>query len=41
MPVTANLHPQIMWDGSDPEEVERVEKASGELFELAINWAAP
>ena len=25
-----------MWDGSDPKEVERVEKAAGELFELAI-----
>jgi glycolate oxidase len=31
-----NLHPQIMWDGSDSDEVERVEKAAGELFELAI-----
>jgi len=31
-----NLHPQILWDGSDPAEVARVEKAAGELFELAV-----
>ena len=31
-----NLHPQILWDGSDSEEVLRVKKAASELFELAI-----
>jgi glycolate oxidase len=31
-----NLHPQILYDGYSPEEVERTEKAVGELFELAI-----
>jgi glycolate oxidase len=31
-----NLHPQILYDGYNPEEVERTEKAVGELFELAI-----
>lgn len=28
-----NLHPVICFDGTDPEEVKRVEKASEELFE--------
>ena len=31
-----NLHPQILFDGYDPEEVKRKEVASTELFELAI-----
>ena len=30
-----NLHPHFMYDGSHPEEVEQVEKASAELFGLA------
>ena len=32
-----NLHPQMLYDGYDPEQVKRVEAASAELFELAIN----
>ena len=32
-----NLHPQILYDGYNPEEVERTEKAVAELFELSIN----
>ena len=32
-----NLHPQILYDGYDPEEVKRMEAASADLFELAIN----
>lgn len=31
-----NLHPQILYDGYDPDQVERMEKASAELFKLAI-----
>jgi len=31
-----NLHPQILYDGYDPEQVRRTEAASGELFALAI-----
>ncbi len=31
-----NLHPQILYDGYDPEQVKHVETASAELFELAI-----
>ncbi len=31
-----NLHPQILFDGNNPEEVERQEAASTELFELTI-----
>jgi glycolate oxidase len=31
-----NLHPQILYDGYDPDQVERMEKASADLFELAI-----
>jgi glycolate oxidase len=32
-----NLHPQILYDGYDPEQVERMEAASGDLFQLAID----
>jgi glycolate dehydrogenase FAD-linked subunit len=32
-----NLHPQILYDGYDPDQVRRVEAASGELFRLAID----
>jgi glycolate oxidase len=32
-----NLHPQILYDGYDPEQVERKEAASAELFQLAID----
>lgn len=32
-----NLHPQILYDGYDPDQVRRVEAASGELFKLAID----
>ncbi|MCG6881783.1 MAG: FAD-binding protein [Deltaproteobacteria bacterium] len=31
-----NLHPQILYDGYDPDQVERMKKASADLFELAI-----
>ncbi len=31
-----NLHPQILYDGYNTEQVERMEKASADLFELAI-----
>jgi len=31
-----NLHPQILYDGYDSEEVKRVEAACRDLFELAI-----
>lgn len=31
-----NLHPAISFDGTNPEEVKRVEKASEELFEKVI-----
>ena len=31
-----NLHPQILYDGYDPDQVKRTEAASGELFKLAI-----
>lgn len=31
-----NLHPQILYDGYDPDQVRRMEAASGELFKLAI-----
>ncbi|MEW6668120.1 MAG: FAD-linked oxidase C-terminal domain-containing protein [Thermodesulfobacteriota bacterium] len=31
-----NLHPQILYDGYDPDQVERVKAASGEVFKLAI-----
>ena len=32
-----NLHPQILYDGYDPEQVKRMEGASADLFRLAIN----
>jgi glycolate oxidase len=32
-----NLHPQILYDGYDPDQVKRTEEASGELFKLAID----
>ena len=32
-----NLHPQILYDGYDPEEVKRMEAASTQLFQLAID----
>jgi glycolate oxidase len=32
-----NLHPQILYDGHNPDEVKRVEAATGELFKLAID----
>jgi glycolate oxidase len=31
-----NLHPVISFDGTNPEEVKRVEKASEELFKIVI-----
>jgi glycolate oxidase len=31
-----NLHPQILYDGYDPEQVKRMEGASADLFRLAI-----
>lgn len=31
-----NLHPQILFDAYDPVQVERMEKATADLFELAI-----
>ncbi|MEW6672700.1 MAG: FAD-linked oxidase C-terminal domain-containing protein [Thermodesulfobacteriota bacterium] len=31
-----NLHPQILFDGYNPDEVKRQEAASAEIFELAI-----
>lgn len=31
-----NLHPQILYDGYNPGEVERVEQARADLFKLAI-----
>ena len=31
-----NLHPQILYDGYDPDQVERMKKASADLFKLAI-----
>ena len=32
-----NLHPQILYDGYDPEQVKRMEAASADLFQLAID----
>jgi glycolate oxidase len=32
-----NLHPQILYDGTDGQEAERVEAASAELFQLAVD----
>ncbi|MDB5075847.1 MAG: glcD1 [Chloroflexi bacterium] len=31
-----NLHPNILFDRHDPEEVERVNKAAGEIFDVAV-----
>lgn len=32
-----NLHPQILYDGYDPEQVRRMEEAIADLFQLAID----
>ncbi len=32
-----NLHPQILYDGYDPDQVKRMEAASSDLFKLAID----
>lgn len=32
-----NLHPQILYDGYDAQEVKRVEAASADLFQLAVD----
>jgi glycolate oxidase len=32
-----NLHPQILYDGYNPDEVKRVESAVADLFQLSIN----
>jgi glycolate oxidase len=32
-----NLHPQILFDGYDPDQVKRTEAAGAELFKLAID----
>jgi glycolate oxidase len=32
-----NLHPQILYDGYDHEEVERMEKAVSDLFQLSVD----
>ena len=32
-----NLHPQILYDGYDPDQVKRMEAATADLFQLAIN----
>ena len=32
-----NLHPQILYDGYDPGQVKKMEAASGDLFQLAID----
>lgn len=32
-----NLHPQILYDGYNPEEVERMENAVADLFKLSID----
>jgi glycolate oxidase len=31
-----NLHPQILYDGYDPDQVKRMEAASADLFKLSI-----
>lgn len=31
-----NLHPNLLFDGSDPEEVERVHRATAEIAELCV-----
>jgi len=32
-----NLHPKIMYDRTDPEQVERVSNAVGEIFKLSCD----
>lgn len=32
-----NLHPQFLWDAADEEETKRVEAASADLFQLAVD----
>jgi glycolate oxidase len=32
-----NLHPQILYDGYDPDQVKRMEAAAADLFQLAID----
>ncbi|MBW2102540.1 MAG: FAD-binding protein [Deltaproteobacteria bacterium] len=32
-----NLHPQILYDGYDPDQVRRMEAASADLFRLAVS----
>jgi glycolate oxidase len=32
-----NLHPQILYDGYDPDQVKRMEAGSADLFQLAID----
>jgi glycolate oxidase len=32
-----DLHPNILFDRGDPEEMERVEAASGDIFEVATS----
>ncbi|MBW1780173.1 MAG: FAD-binding protein [Deltaproteobacteria bacterium] len=32
-----NLHPQILYDGYDPEQVKQMEAASADLFRLAVD----
>jgi glycolate oxidase len=32
-----NLHPQILYDGYDPDQVKRREAASADLFQLAVD----
>ena len=32
-----NLHPQILYDGYDPDQVRRMEAAAADLFQLAID----
>jgi glycolate oxidase len=32
-----NLHPQILYDGYDPDQVRRMEEAAANLFQLAID----
>lgn len=32
-----NLHPQILYDGYDPDQMKRMEAASADLFQLAID----
>ena len=32
-----NLHPQILYNGYDPDQVKRMEEASADLFKLAID----